>query len=92
MCNIDGELENVTTMDIRSCSATGAIIEYNEARQNNRTTVSKNAYLADLACHMNTSVNMLERVYAAVDSREFHQVASRVYEVFSKNTSPQDYI
>lgn len=84
MTRIDGELKDITTMDVRSCFATRAIMEYNESRHNNRTSVSKEAYLSDLSDHMNTSINMLERVYAAVDSREFHQVAERVYQVFAK--------
>lgn len=83
MSKIDEEWKDITTMDIRSSFATRAIMEYNESRDNDRTNVPKETYLADLATHMNTSVNMLERVYAAVDSREYHQVASRVYQVFS---------
>lgn len=80
MRNRDPELaKNLTTMDVRSSFATIKMMQYKEAVKNNRTTVTREAYMTDLGALMNTSIDMLKTVYLAIDDSDFLTAAINVY-------------
>jgi len=76
----DPELaKTLTTMVVRSSFATISLMQYKEAVKENRTNVSREAYMTDLGALMNTSVEMLKNVYLTIDDSDYLTAAINVY-------------
>jgi len=69
----------ITTMDIRSSFATIKMLEYKEAFNRGETTMTRSIYMENLSALMNTSIEMLKKVYLAIDDSDYLMAARNVY-------------
>lgn len=85
----DPELaKNLTTMDIRSSFATIKLMEYKHAVKKKETTQTRDSFIDALGALMNTSKEMLNNVYLAIDDSDYLAAAVNVYKYVRVESCP----